>query len=253
MVQPQLSESRSTAATLAAAFGLLAPLLMAAGLAGIHLGILPPLRGFMVFLAGLLLCGLLALLFGLIGILRTGAGSGRAGRGRALFGTLAGAVLLGLLGVLAVPSMSVPRIHDITTSPEDPPAFTAAARHPDNSGRNMAYPEGAADAAALQRQAYPDIAPIRLAVPPAEAQALAKQAVGKLGWRVTLDDSASGVLEAEETSRLFHFVDDIVLRVRPAEGGSVVDVRSLSRVGKGDLGQNARRIRAFAAALRPAP
>ena len=39
----------------------------------------------------------------------------------------------------------------------------------------------------------------------------------------------------------------------PAPGrngtGSRVDVRSLSRVGVGDLGVNARRVRAFAAAL----
>jgi len=40
------------------------------------------------------------------------------------------------------------------------------------------------------------------------------------------------------------------VRVTPAPGGSQLDIRSVSRVGKSDLGANARRIRAFLAALR---
>jgi uncharacterized protein (DUF1499 family) len=45
-------------------------------------------------------------------------------------------------------------------------------------------------------------------------------------------------------------VDDIRVRVRPSGEGSVVDVRSKSRVGRGDVGANAARIRAFEQALR---
>jgi uncharacterized protein (DUF1499 family) len=62
-------------------------------------------------------------------------------------------------------------------------------------------------------------------------------------------DPAAGTLEANETTRLFHFVDDVVVRVRPSDGGSVVDVRSKSRDGRGDMGVNAKRIRAFRDAL----
>ena len=52
------------------------------------------------------------------------------------------------------------------------------------------------------------------------------------------------------TTRIFRFVDDVVVRVRPAEGGgAIVDVRSKSRDGRGDLGANAARIRAFAEKL----
>ncbi len=63
-----------------------------------------------------------------------------------------------------------------------------------------------------------------------------------------------GVFEAVEVTRIFRFVDDIVVRVRmsPGGNGSVVDVRSKSRDGRGDLGANAARIRAFAAALHEA-
>ena len=43
-------------------------------------------------------------------------------------------------------------------------------------------------------------------------------------------------------TRLFRFVDDVAIRVRPRGAGSVVDLRSNSRVGGGDLGANAERI-----------
>jgi len=63
-------------------------------------------------------------------------------------------------------------------------------------------------------------------------------------------DAAAGTLLARDTSKIFRFVDDIVVRVRPAEnGGAIVDVRSKSRVGQGDIGANAARIRRFAERL----
>ncbi|HTE16356.1 MAG TPA: DUF1499 domain-containing protein [Burkholderiales bacterium] len=35
------------------------------------------------------------------------------------------------------------------------------------------------------------------------------------------------------------------MRIKPVNGGSRVDMRSVSRVGRSDLGTNARRIREF--------
>jgi hypothetical protein len=58
------------------------------------------------------------------------------------------------------------------------------------------------------------------------------------------------VLEAKAPTPLFGFVDDVVVRMRVAEdGATIVDMRSASRLGMHDLGQNARRIRAFLAKL----
>jgi uncharacterized protein (DUF1499 family) len=51
------------------------------------------------------------------------------------------------------------------------------------------------------------------------------------------------------TTRFFGFKDDVVVRVKPEGAGSRVDVRSLSRVGKSDVGKNASRIRAYLRAL----
>jgi len=58
-------------------------------------------------------------------------------------------------------------------------------------------------------------------------------------------NAAEGRIEANTTSMLYGFTDDVVVRVVADGAGSKVDVRSKSRVGRSDLGQNAKRIRAF--------
>jgi uncharacterized protein (DUF1499 family) len=65
------------------------------------------------------------------------------------------------------------------------------------------------------------------------------------------DDAGAGRLEAVATTRWLRFKDDVVVRLRDRpDGGTRVDVRSKSRIGRSDLGTNARRIRAFLHALR---
>lgn len=65
------------------------------------------------------------------------------------------------------------------------------------------------------------------------------------GWEVTREERASGVIEAVATTRLMHFKDDVTITVTPEGERTKVVVRSHSRVGKGDLGTNARRITRF--------
>jgi uncharacterized protein (DUF1499 family) len=105
------------------------------------------------------------------------------------------------------------------------------------------------EVAAQQKKAYPDLAPIRLAVPPAQAFDKARAAAQALGWEIVASDPAEGRLEATDTTRWFAFKDDVVVRIRPDGDGSRVDVRSKSRVGRSDVGANAARIRAFREAL----
>jgi uncharacterized protein (DUF1499 family) len=66
-----------------------------------------------------------------------------------------------------------------------------------------------------------------------------------MGWEVVTVDSEAGRLEAIDTTFWFGFRDDVVVRVRPGADDVRVDVRSVSRVGVGDLGANAARIRHF--------
>ena len=102
---------------------------------------------------------------------------------------------------------------------------------------------------AQQRAAYPDVQPAILNVPPAQAFERALAAVHDMGWEVVKADATEGRIEATDTTFWFGFKDDVVIRVGPTDGGSRVDVRSLSRVGVGDAGTNAKRIRAYLKAL----
>jgi uncharacterized protein (DUF1499 family) len=103
--------------------------------------------------------------------------------------------------------------------------------------------------AALQQRCYPDLAPLTLKAAPSEAFKRALAAAKAIGWTVVAEDPARGRIEAYERTLWFGFVDDIVIRLAPAGGGTRVDMRSASRVGISDLGKNARRIRSYFAIL----
>lgn len=240
MVWKRSSRLAAVAAFVAGAGGVLA----LGGPALAHFEAIAPLQGFGAFVLGSLIAVAGGLL-GALGIRATRGGVG--GRDRAWFAVIVGAIALGGVLSAALPGRGLPRINDFTTSPSDPPQFEFAKRDPATSGRDYAYPAGYAEQQAV---AYPDLAPIALAVPPAEAFEKATRAAESLGWQITFSDPARGVIEARDVSKLFRFVDDVAIRVRPgAGGGSVLDVRSKSRDGKGDLGANANRIRTFTTTL----
>ncbi|MGA7263764.1 MAG: DUF1499 domain-containing protein, partial [Stellaceae bacterium] len=146
---------------------------------------------------------------------------------------------------------TVPPIHDITTDPDNPPAFTAVVAARTAGGGNPVAYEGA-KIAEQQRQAYPDIAPLSLALPRDVAFNRALDAAQRMGWTIVAADDTAGRIEASDRSRWFGFTDDIVIRITPAGSGSRVDIRSSSRLGRSDFGVNAARIRAYLGALRTA-
>ena len=172
----------------------------------------------------------------------------RTSRGRAIV------ALAWLLGVtVAAPPLylydqaqRLPKIHDVSTDTDDPPAFVDVLPLRQGARNPVDYrPE----TAALQRRGYPDIAPLRLELPPAQAFQRAERTARAMGWRIVAVHPDTRRIEATDTTLLFGFKDDIVIRVRPQGDGSVVDVRSLSRIGSSDIGTNARRVRAFLSKL----
>ena len=201
---------------------------------------------FRLFLLGSLLA-VLALLLGLGALFTTRASKGRAGRGLAWGACALAVVVIGSVALAAGRSARVPAINDITTDPSDPPGFSVLARDPANAGRDMSYPGEAF--ASQQRAGYPDLAPIDVATSSTDTFAATKAAIEAFGWRIAAADPAAGTIEATDTSRIFRFVDDIAVRVRPLATGARVDMRSKSRVGKGDVGANAARIRRLRDAL----
>jgi len=239
-------ESDVRSARIAAALGAAGLLAFAAGPALAQLGLASAFVAFRIFGLGLLFA-LLALVGGGVGLWQTRPAAARRGRELALIGAGLGLLPLLVAGALIARTGGAPVINDITTDPDDPPRFRAAQTDDANSGRDLAYP--GAEFARMQRASYPDLAPIRIAAAPDATFARCVQAAGELGWKLTLQDAASGVFEATDVTSVFGFTDDIVVRVREAGDGSVVDVRSKSRDGKGDMGANAARIRAFRDAL----
>jgi uncharacterized protein (DUF1499 family) len=175
------------------------------GLASYGVGIL------MLPAAGVL--GLSGAILGLIALSR------RARVARPLFALVLGASVAAIPGAAYLRARSVPPINDISTDPNEQ-----------------------SDA---QRRAYPDIQPLRLAVAPNIAFERAKGAMEEAGWQIVREDPSAGRIEAVATTFWFGFKDDIVVRITAEGAGSRVDVRSKSRVGRGDLGTNAQRIRAY--------
>jgi hypothetical protein len=143
---------------------------------------------------------------------------------------------------------SVPPIHDITTDTLEPPEFIAIL--PLRAG--AANPPGYAgeEVARLQQEAYPDIRSYRLDAGADIAFERALAAARKMGWEIVAADPATGRIEATVTTFWYGFKDDVVVRVGAGNGGSVIDVRSKSRVGRSDLGANASRIRTYLETLK---
>lgn len=166
--------------------------------------------------------------------------------------SLLAALVLGL-GVAFVPwngmrqARAVPPIHDISTDTERPPEFVAVLPLRADAPNPAAY--GGAEVAQAQREGYPDLGPLRMDLPPPEAFAKAEQVARDMGWEIVAADPATGRIEATDTTLWFGFKDDIVIRVEADGEGSRVDMRSVSRVGKSDVGTNARRIGTYLQAL----
>ena len=163
------------------------------------------------------------------------------------------ATLVFIVGVAACARLAggAPPIHDITTDTNDPPQFVDIL--PLRAGARNSAVYGGSRVAALQQAAYPDIAPVDLMIEPAAAFAKALAIANAMGWALVATDSSSGRIEATATTRVFRFRDDVVIRIRPRDGGSRLDIRSVSRLGGRDLGKNASRIREFIVHLRDSP
>jgi Protein of unknown function (DUF1499) len=166
----------------------------------------------------------------------------------ALCGTIA-AVIAYLIPESYRPPEGTPPIHDVSTDTVDPPQYVAVMPLRANAPNTTVYggspnmtPERLAE---LQTEAFPDLKTRHLDEPPTAVFDRALAAVESLGWDIVAAVPEDGRIEATDTTFWFRFKDDVVIRIRPDGGGSVLDARSLSRVGGGDAGTNARRLRRF--------
>jgi len=180
----------------------------------------------------------------LVGAYQARPGGSRRGRRMAVVALLIGAVTAAVPLSWTWVAYHFPPIHDISTDTENPPVFVAILplryRAPDPAEY------GGPQVAALQHEAYPDIKPLLLPLPPAQVFEAAVATARDQGWIIVATDPATGRIEATDSTFWFGFIDDVVVRLTPeTDGGTRVDVRSVSRVGLGDAGANARRVRNF--------
>lgn len=193
--------------------------------------------------------GMAAIVVGIVGVIL--ALVARQSRGVWLAGF---AIVLGLLAFMP-PSMfrnkaaSVPPIHDISTDTTNPPAFQALLPQRHDAPNPAEY--GGAEVASQQQTAYPDIQPLELSASTQQVFDAALTTARDMGWEIAAQDASQGRIEATATTFWYGFKDDVVIRIQPeSDGKTRLDIRSLSRVGKSDVGKNAERIRTFEQRIR---
>ncbi len=166
----------------------------------------------------------------------------------AALGIALGFTLAGFLHAQVQILRRVPRIHDITTDTQNPPAFLSLLPLRKGAENPPGY-EGAR-IAALQKKGYPDIRPLTFRASGEEIFRRALAAADAMGWQVVSSRPGEGIIEAYDATFWFGFRDDVVIRVTRSGETTRLDVRSKSRVGVSDVGANARRIRGFSGKLR---
>lgn len=207
--------------------------------------------------------------FSLLSLMKYAAFAGMAGfvvsligLGRSLPGGIRRGAVWALIGVVLsgfafyMPASSwwkvktLPFIHDITTDTENPPEFRAVVAEREAEEANPHVYEGP-ELARKQMEGYPDLTPLTVPTPPDRTFDAALEVARDMGWTIAASEPDEGRIEATDTTFWFGFKDDVVVRIEPAaDGGSHIDMRSLSRVGRSDVGKNAERIRNYFSALR---
>ncbi|HQS68684.1 MAG: hypothetical protein B7Y36_00540 [Novosphingobium sp. 28-62-57] len=217
----------------------------AIGLTLARYDVIAKMAGFSALLGGALVA-LVALLIGLWALF-AGRGAVWPARTKAWAAVAISLVYVGFLASRPLVAGDGPAIHDLTTDLATPPQFEVLPLRADN----LVGVDTVENWQRIHGQAYPDLGPVTIAKPVAAVTADAVRLAEAAGWDVAKADPARGHVEATASVSYIRFKDDVVLRIVPTPDGkgSRVDMRSVNRVGVGDLGVNARRIREFLAAL----
>jgi uncharacterized protein (DUF1499 family) len=159
------------------------------------------------------------------------------------------ALLLGLailspsIMALVIKPVKYPPIHDITTNTQSPPQFEFLTDSRVGAKNSLVY--GGEEIAAQQLQAFPNIQPIASDLSVEAAYQKALTVAKTMGWTIVAQDPKALRFESTATTPFFNFSDDVVIVVSTLEQGSRIDLRSVSRIGIGDAGVNAKRIQEF--------
>lgn len=240
---PYQSEPVSSLATWARNLAIFSLVAVVVSILIVRFGFLEMKPALATFFGALALAGL-SILIGLAAFAAIWQ-NGSRGMGRILLALLLDAVILAYPAYLGLQYRRLPKIHDITTDPIDPPRFEALARLRAGEGTNPAVYAGLYSAE-QQRIAYPEIETVELEVPPQRAYEITLALINKRKWRV-VDERApqarrEGRIEAISQTLIMGFREDISIRIKADGDDSRVDIRSASRYFDSDLGSNAARV-----------
>jgi uncharacterized protein (DUF1499 family) len=163
------------------------------------------------------------------------------------------AVAISLIPIVGLGSQvylarTVPAIHNISTDVVNPPGFDALVIIRGEGANPLAYSIENGNLAELQQAAYPNIKTMNVSASVQDSFDKALGVAQSLGWEIVNINADMGIIEATQTTTLWQFKDDIVIRVQAdseTPNTTNVDLRSVSRVGRSDLGANAKRIQGF--------
>ena len=241
----------SMLATLVFYLGLLAGAAILVMLFGSYLGLWEPLDGFIYYRRSFEYIGYVVVGLSVATLAFLIPKGYLIGKKKAAIALLIGlAILYPTIKSAVTETISYPPIHDVTTDTDNPPEFIALT-DPRPGSRNTLDYYGKGDrqdwypSRQLEFAPYNDIKPIMTTLSPDEAYARAVMVGEELGWEIIGADPAARRFEGTDVTPVFRFVDDTVVVVTPNGSGSRIDIRSVSRVGVGDIGVNAQRIRDF--------
>lgn len=147
------------------------------------------------------------------------------------------------LSMQALKSKSLPFLHQVSTDTVNLPQFQAIIALRGDDSNPLEY--NSEKLAPMQHKAYPELKPIISELNTQQAFNQAVNTAKELGWEIIAKNSEQGIIEAVETTSLWAFKDDVVIRIQAEETGSKIDLRSISRIGGSDLGANANRVKNF--------
>ena len=153
--------------------------------------------------------------------------------------------LIPLLGIGAqiFTAQNLPKIHNISTDTVNPPQFIKIEQMRGKDDNPLAY--DTAKLAEQQIAAYPMIKTLQTSLSKEDAYKRSLSIAEALGWQIINEDAVMGIVEATDTTALWGFKDDVVIRISETSNSVNIDLRSVSRIGLSDLGANAKRIKKF--------
>jgi hypothetical protein len=206
---------------------------------------------FLIVLVLVALCAILALLFAVKAFSRLWK-HGDIGGWDLSVGALVALLVLTPFAVSAYGAVAYPTLTDISTDVDDPPLLAIAAGKRTPGMNRIETPTPAQGM--LQAEAYPNVTGRRYELPFDRTVDAVNAVLGRQGWIVypvspLAAEQGELTIEAQAYTLVFAFPVDVAIRVTDEDASSYVDMRSSSRYGRHDLGDNAARITTFLAEL----